>query len=36
MVMFGFQTYQEEFWHLSHGGKEGREINLPMNLPITL
>ncbi|MFT4058612.1 MAG: M15 family metallopeptidase [Legionella sp.] len=36
MVKFGFHTYDEEYWHFSHGGKEGREINSPMDLPITI
>jgi D-alanyl-D-alanine dipeptidase len=34
MQKFGFQPYQEEYWHFSHGGKDGREEKTPMDEPI--
>jgi D-alanyl-D-alanine dipeptidase len=36
MEKFGFQPYKEEFWHFSHYGKEGREVQEPMDTEITL
>lgn len=35
MVKFGFNTYEEEYWHFSHGGISGREIQDPLDIPIT-
>jgi D-alanyl-D-alanine dipeptidase len=35
MQHFSFLPYQEEFWHFSHGGKEGRKVQEPMDEPIT-
>lgn len=35
MQKFDFQPYYAEFWHFSHGGKEGREVNTPLDIAIT-
>lgn len=35
MQKFGFHAYEEEFWHFSHGGKEGREVSQPIDIEIT-
>ncbi|MBI2784822.1 MAG: peptidase M15 [Legionella longbeachae] len=35
MQKFGFHTYQEEYWHFSHGGKEGREVENPIDIEIS-
>lgn len=35
MQKFNFQPYYAEFWHFTHGGKEGREVNEPLDIPIT-
>jgi D-alanyl-D-alanine dipeptidase len=35
MLEFGFHPYVEEFWHFSHGGKQGREVLDPMNISYT-
>jgi D-alanyl-D-alanine dipeptidase len=34
MQKFGFEPYKEEFWHFSHGGKQGREVQEPIDLDI--
>lgn len=34
MQKFGFNPLHEEYWHFSHGGKEGREVQKPMDIPI--
>lgn len=35
MEKFGFESYSEEFWHFSHGGKAGREVSVPFDIEIT-
>ena len=35
MQKFGFHPYDEEFWHYSYGGKEGREVKEPMDFDIS-
>ncbi|CAG8590719.1 5714_t:CDS:1 [Dentiscutata erythropus] len=35
MQKFGFLPYTNEFWHFSHGGEEGREMNVPLDEVIT-
>ena len=35
MQKFDFHPYQEEFWHFSHGGKAGREVDAPLDIVIT-
>lgn len=34
MQKFNFQPYYAEFWHFTHGGKEGREVIEPLDIPI--
>ncbi|MCD6048049.1 MAG: D-alanyl-D-alanine dipeptidase [Gammaproteobacteria bacterium] len=34
MQKFGFHPYDEEFWHFSYRGKEGRETQMPLDIPI--
>lgn len=34
MIEYGFEPYHEEFWHFSHGGKAGREVEEPMDIEI--
>jgi D-alanyl-D-alanine dipeptidase len=34
MIKFGYEGYEFEFWHFSHGGKEGREVDLAMDIPV--
>lgn len=34
MIEYGFEPYHEEFWHFSHGGKAGREVDEPMDIEI--
>lgn len=36
MQKSGFETYPEEFWHFNYGNPANREVNMPMDLPITL
>lgn len=35
MIQFGFHPYEEEYWHFSYGGSSGREIQEPLDIPIT-
>ena len=35
MKKFGFNDLEEEYWHYSHGGKEGRELTEPQDVEIT-
>lgn len=35
MMLFGFQPYEKEYWHYSHGGIAGREHQKPLDLAIT-
>jgi D-alanyl-D-alanine dipeptidase len=35
MERFGFEPYTKEFWHFSHVGIAGREINEPLDIEIT-
>lgn len=36
MEKFGFEPYEQEFWHFSHGGRQGREIHQPLDIEITV
>jgi D-alanyl-D-alanine dipeptidase len=35
MQKFDFEAYSKEFWHFSHQGKNGREVQTPMDMEIT-
>lgn len=35
MEKFGFESYEKEFWHFSHGGSAGKEIHQPLDIEIT-
>lgn len=35
MVQFGFEPYPEEYWHFTHGGVAGREVQDPLDIVIT-
>ncbi|MDX1901423.1 MAG: M15 family metallopeptidase [Gammaproteobacteria bacterium] len=35
MQKFGFEPYQNEFWHFSYQGKAGRETQEPMDVEMT-
>jgi len=35
MELFGFHSYEKEFWHFCHGGEDGREVSQPLNIEIT-
>lgn len=36
MQKFGFHPYPEEYWHFSHGGTAGREVDAPLDIEIRL
>lgn len=35
MTKYGFEPYPEEFWHFTHGGIAGREVNEPLDIIIS-
>ena len=35
MQKFDFEPYSKEFWHFSHQGQNGREVETPMDIEIT-
>lgn len=35
MLKYDFEPYEEEFWHFSHGGIEGREVQVALDIPVT-
>lgn len=35
MQQFGYQPYYAEFWHFTHGGKAGREVDQPMDIVVS-